>query len=233
MTFPPDDEYGDLLRRALRAEADSVVPSPDGLDVIRRRIDERGTRGLRGFRNLGWWRIGASAAGAVLVAGAVVLLVPDLRDQVAESTGITAAGADRDQEQDTSTVTRPPNALPPLPTVPAQSPAHSEHPSPSVTPHRPGPPQKPSPSPSAANPCATPAPRNGIVEPDPTLPATCPPAQAQQPAAPGTLYTPKPKPRPSASPVPSASPSPSPTPTPSGTNSGAPLSDTVVSTPSS
>jgi len=65
MTFPPDDEYGELLRRALRAEADSVVPSPDGLEIIRGRIDQRG---LRGLRHMLWWRVGAAAAGAVLVA---------------------------------------------------------------------------------------------------------------------------------------------------------------------
>lgn len=88
MTFPPDDEYGELLRRALRAEADSVVPSPDGLEIIRGRIEQRG---LRGLRHLLWRRVGAAAAGAVLVAGAVVMIVPGLRDQVAQSTGISNA----------------------------------------------------------------------------------------------------------------------------------------------
>ncbi|TMR10831.1 hypothetical protein ETD86_37850, partial [Nonomuraea turkmeniaca] len=75
MTHPPD-EHGDFLRRALRAEADAVVPSPDGLEIIRARIERRGVR------NLFWWRAGAAAASAVLVAGAIVMAVPELRTQI-------------------------------------------------------------------------------------------------------------------------------------------------------
>ncbi|MCF6469563.1 hypothetical protein FAF44_14350 [Nonomuraea sp. MG754425] len=75
MTQPPD-EHGDLLRRALRAEADAVVPSPEGLEIIRARISRRGVR------NLFWWRVGAAAASAVLVAGAIVMAVPELRSQI-------------------------------------------------------------------------------------------------------------------------------------------------------
>ncbi|GAA3624094.1 hypothetical protein GCM10022419_132170 [Nonomuraea rosea] len=75
MTQPPD-EYGDLLRRALRAEADAVVPSPEGLQIIRARIERRGVR------NLFWWRAGAAAASAVLVAGTIVMAVPQLRSQI-------------------------------------------------------------------------------------------------------------------------------------------------------
>lgn len=77
MTHPPD-EHGDLLRRALRAEADAVVPSPDGLEIIRARIERRGVR------NLFWWRAGAAAVSAVLVAGAIVMAVPGLRSQIIE-----------------------------------------------------------------------------------------------------------------------------------------------------
>ena len=54
MTESPD-EYGDLLRRVLRAEADSVVPSAEGLQIIRTRVEQRGSRGIF------WWR--AAAAG--------------------------------------------------------------------------------------------------------------------------------------------------------------------------
>jgi hypothetical protein len=49
MTQPPD-EHGEILRRALRAEADAVVPSPEGLEII------RAARCGRGVRNLFWWR---------------------------------------------------------------------------------------------------------------------------------------------------------------------------------
>ncbi|MFI7125343.1 hypothetical protein ACIBQ1_06580 [Nonomuraea sp. NPDC050153] len=72
----PPDEHGDLLRRALRAEADAVVPSPDGLEIIRTRIERRGVR------NLFWWRAGAAAASAVLVAGTIVMAVPSLRSHI-------------------------------------------------------------------------------------------------------------------------------------------------------
>jgi hypothetical protein len=83
MTDSPD-EYGELLRRALSAEADSVVPSPDGLEIIRARIERRG------LRRLTWWRAGASVAGAVLVAASVVMVVPGLREQVVQQ--ITFSG---------------------------------------------------------------------------------------------------------------------------------------------
>ncbi|MEU1728116.1 hypothetical protein [Nonomuraea sp. NPDC005692] len=78
MTQPPD-EYGDVLRRALRAEADAVVPSPEGLQIIRARIERRGVR------NLFWWRAGAAAVSAVLVAGTIVMVVPGLRSQIFET----------------------------------------------------------------------------------------------------------------------------------------------------
>ncbi|MEV0310781.1 hypothetical protein B0I32_102347 [Nonomuraea fuscirosea] len=87
MTQPPD-EYGDLLRRALRAEADAVVPSPEGLEIIRGRIERRGVR------NLFWWRAGAAAASALLVAGTIVMAVPSLRSQIIDQ--IPAAPIDNE-----------------------------------------------------------------------------------------------------------------------------------------
>ncbi|OPG14708.1 hypothetical protein [Microbispora sp. GKU 823] len=158
MTFPPDDEYGELLRRALRAEADSVVPSPEGLEIIRGRIEQRG---LRGLRNMLWWRVGAAAAGAVLVAGAVVMVVPGLRDQVAQSTGIAPAGDEREDERDTSSVSRPPNLAPSRPAVivPVTPSPSRGRPAPSPT-HRVGATTRPSPSPS--DPCVTPTPQPGV-----------------------------------------------------------------------
>ncbi|MFG1859961.1 hypothetical protein [Microbispora bryophytorum] len=179
MTFPPDDEYGELLRRALRAEADSVVPSPEGLEIIRGRIDRRG---LRGLRNMLWWRIGAAAAGAVLVAGTVVMIVPSLRDQVAQSTGISPAGDEREDQTDTSSVTRPPNLPPsrPVVIVPVTPSPSRERPTPSPT-HRVGVTTRPSPSPS--DPCVTPTPQPGVIEPDAVVPPTCSPTSVTQPPA--------------------------------------------------
>ncbi|MEU7693021.1 hypothetical protein OHB01_22160 [Microbispora hainanensis] len=177
MTFPPDDEYGELLRRALRAEADSVVPSPDGLEIIRGRIEQRG---LRGLRHLLWRRVGAAAAGAVLVAGAVVMIVPGLRDQVAQSTGISNAGDEREDNRDTSSVIRPPNPAEPsrpvviVPVTPSPS---RERPSPTPTPKTEAT-TRPSPSPS--DPCVTPTPEAGVIEPDTALPPTCSPTSVTQ-----------------------------------------------------
>ena len=209
MTFPPDDEYGESLRRALRAEADAVVPSPDGLEIIRRRIDQRG---LRGLRNMLWWRVGAAVAGAVLVAGTVVAVVPGLRDQVAQSTGIAPAGDEQEDQRDTSTVTRPPHSAPsqPVVIVPVTPSPARERPTPSPT-HKTGMTTRPAPSPS--DPCATPTTQPGVVEPDVSLPPSCTPAPVTQPPT----VVPSVSPRPSTAPPTTAAPSSAPSPTPSET----------------
>ncbi|MEU6408468.1 hypothetical protein [Microbispora sp. NPDC046933] len=209
MTFPPDDEYGELLRRALRAEADSVVPSPDGLEIIRRRIDQRG---LRGVRNMLWWRVGAAAAGAVLVAGAVVMAVPGLRDQVAQSTGIDTASDEREDRRDTSTVTRPPNLAPsrPVVIVPVTPSPSRARPTPSPT-HSTSTSARPSPSPS--DPCVTPTSQPGVIEPDAALPPTCSPTSVTQPP----VVTPSVSHRPSTAPPTTSAPAVTPSPTPTET----------------
>ncbi|MFC0861269.1 hypothetical protein ACFHYQ_03050 [Sphaerimonospora cavernae] len=236
MTFPPDDEHGELLRRALRAEADSVVPSPEGLEIIRGRIARRG------LRNLFWWRIGASLAGAALVASAAVMLVPDLRTQVVEITGLSQTTSGDDGERDTSSITRPPASPPPavivVPSIGgtrAQPP--SPTPTPTPTPHRTGPSARPSPSKPDPCPSTTPAPDPdgpAVVEPDhgvaPLVASSCPPEPTAQPpvpvptvtTAPGASPSPSPPPQrptprphsPAPTPVPAPTPSPSDTPTP-------------------
>jgi hypothetical protein len=109
MTHPPD-EYGDLLRRALRTEADAVVPSPDGLEIIRARIERRNVRGLF------WWRAGAAAVSAVLVAGAIVMAVPGLRSQIIEVPAQEAGHETSSKVPSNSSTTRshqpPPAATP-------------------------------------------------------------------------------------------------------------------------
>ncbi|TQS30109.1 hypothetical protein [Microbispora sp. KK1-11] len=219
MTFPPDDEYGELLRRALRAEADSVVPSPEGLEIIRGRIDQRG---LRGLRNMLWWRIGAAAAGAVLVAGTVVMVVPGLRDQVAQTTGISNAGDEREDQTDTSSVTRPPNLAPsrPVVIVPVTPSPSRGRPAPSPT-HKVGATTRPSPSPS--DPCVTPTPQPGVVEPDAALPPTCSPTSVTQPPA----VTPSASRRPSTAPPATSAPAVTPTTTaPTETATPSPTAET-------
>ncbi|TDC00275.1 hypothetical protein E1267_35075, partial [Nonomuraea longispora] len=112
MTQPPD-EYGDALRRALRAEADAVVPSPEGLEIIRARIERRGVR------NLFWWRAGAAAASALLVAGTIVMTVPGLRSQITEESPVQPAGVESSEVPSNSSTTR--SHEPPSPKKPDPS----------------------------------------------------------------------------------------------------------------
>ncbi|MBG0815994.1 hypothetical protein [Planomonospora sp. ID82291] len=191
MTDSPD-EYGELLRRALSAEADSVVPSPDGLEIIRARVERRG------LRRLTWWRAGASAAGAVLVAASVVMVVPGLREQVAQ---ITFSG---DVKPVVPTHTDLSGTSRPLPSKNGQVPPavtrSGAPPSPAPQENRrttPSPPPQPSPD---LTPEATPAPT-----------PTCPTASAEAaPAdAPATCErTATPTPTPSESATPSVNPCP-------------------------
>jgi hypothetical protein len=187
MSFTSDEEYGQLLRRAMRAEADSVVPSPDGLEIIRARIEQRGLRGLF------WWRVSASLAGAVLVAGTVVMLVPDLRTQVVQSTGTTQTTAESTRLPDTSSIKRPPAAAPPQGTVSSSPPRVRDTPTPAS--------KAPSPSPSPSSrpdPCvSSDADRTEAAEPEPSPADSCP---ADEPSSS------KPAETPSASPTPSPSP---------------------------
>ncbi|GGS47720.1 hypothetical protein GCM10010156_03100 [Planobispora rosea] len=143
MTDAPD-EYGELLRRVLSAEADSVVPSPDGLEIIRARIERRGLRGLL------WWRAGASVLGAILVAAAIVMIVPGLREQVQEF----AQPAGRSGPVET--------------TAPPQS-GSTSRPAPNTNPAVP-PPVEPSASPSADSTAVTPAPPSSSPQPTPATP---------------------------------------------------------------
>ena len=51
----PEAEYGERLRRALHAAADSVVPSGDGLERIRSRIAHKPARDSFGLGLLLDW----------------------------------------------------------------------------------------------------------------------------------------------------------------------------------
>ncbi|WP_067479841.1 hypothetical protein [Actinomadura hibisca] len=68
MTTDPHDEYGEILRRALSAEAETVDPSADGLERIRARIDERRRR------RFGWEWFTANWGRPVLAVGAAVAI---------------------------------------------------------------------------------------------------------------------------------------------------------------
>ncbi|MFC4059455.1 hypothetical protein ACFOWE_14200 [Planomonospora corallina] len=216
MTDSPD-EYGELLRRVLSAEADSVVPSPDGLEIIRGRIERRG------LRRLAWWRAGASLAGAALVAGAVVLVVPGLREQVAEVTqagdvkpATTAptdlSGTSRPlptRDQVPSAGTRPTTQ----PSVPAQTRQAAPNPPPQPS-SKPTPTPTPTPTCPTADPEATPEPEEPREEceeietptptpAEPSLPAEspCPGAGCQEAENPQTPQPPLPSEEPAPTPI--------------------------------
>lgn len=96
MTIDPHDEHGALLRRALHAEVDSIVPSGDGLERIRARVEKR--RGRRAFLATWWLKPVLAAFGAIAVAGSASVAAP-LLQQVGDTalghrpTGPQASGA--------------------------------------------------------------------------------------------------------------------------------------------
>ncbi|GAA2854520.1 hypothetical protein GCM10010517_12550 [Streptosporangium fragile] len=167
MTDSPD-EYGELLRRALNAEANSVVPSPDGLEIIRARIERRG------FRNLMWWRIGASVAGAALVAATVVMVVPQFREQVIPEVSTGEVNYTESTPPDLSATSRPP-----APSVTAPLPAVTR---PQGTPT---PTARPTPT-RSASPSTRPTTARPTPEPTPT-PTPCPTTVQGEPVEPGGL----------------------------------------------
>ncbi|MBC6461948.1 hypothetical protein [Actinomadura sp. HBU206391] len=73
----PHDEYGEILRRALHAEAETVVPAADGLDRIRARISERPASRFSWASAWSWftatWARPAMAGAASLAMAAVVV----------------------------------------------------------------------------------------------------------------------------------------------------------------
>lgn len=83
MTQPFDDEYGERLRRALHAEAEAVTPSPDGLERIRSKINQRRERrlGLIAYSST-WLRPLAAVAAALAVCLVAVSVTPGLANFV-------------------------------------------------------------------------------------------------------------------------------------------------------
>ncbi|WP_165964285.1 hypothetical protein [Actinomadura sp. KC216] len=99
MTTDPDDEHGEILRRALHAEAETVNPAGDGLVRIRARIaDGPGRRfGLGRFGlaryglgfdrfTINWARPVLAVAAAVVIAGLGVT-APQTIDLIQQSVG--------------------------------------------------------------------------------------------------------------------------------------------------
>ncbi|MBB5080253.1 hypothetical protein [Nonomuraea endophytica] len=186
MTQPPD-EYGDILRRVLRAEADAVVPSPEGLEIIRGRIERRGVRSVL------WWRIGAATVSAVLVAGTVVMVVPSLRERVITPTEVEHV-RETDAPPDNSSTNRP---------LEKPSPSRSE---PAILPADPTPtPTSPGQATESAKSTAKPSPSSSVT---PT-PTPCPSTQEEEAApredCPTASASPTPTTGPTDTPIPSGS----------------------------
>ncbi|MEV4253736.1 hypothetical protein AB0J52_11275 [Spirillospora sp. NPDC049652] len=74
MTTGPHDEHGELLRRALHAEAERVIPAPDGLERIRARAAERERERRRFPSRFGWEWFTANWTRPVLAVGAAVAI---------------------------------------------------------------------------------------------------------------------------------------------------------------
>jgi hypothetical protein len=89
-TDPTNPEFEEQLRQILKAEADSVAPSGEALQLIRDRTDRH--RGSAWF-GLPWLRPALAVAGAALIAASVLMSTPQVRDQVLE---IVPAGANRE-----------------------------------------------------------------------------------------------------------------------------------------
>ncbi len=93
MSSPNDQndlEFEEQLRRMLQAEADTVSPSAEGLNLIRERTERHRRSSWFG---LPWLRPVAAVAAAVLIVASVIISSPQVRDQVLE---MVPAGADRE-----------------------------------------------------------------------------------------------------------------------------------------
>lgn len=83
MTQPFDDEYGDRLRRALHAEAETVTPSAEGLERIRTKINRRQERHIGGLPySSPWLRPLAAVTAALAVCFAAASVTPALANFV-------------------------------------------------------------------------------------------------------------------------------------------------------
>ncbi|MGP4027753.1 hypothetical protein [Actinomadura sp. 3N407] len=150
MTTDPHDEHGEILRRALNAEADSVNPAGDGLERIRARIaDGSGRRfGLGRFGparfgfgfdrfTVGWARPVLAVAAAVAVAGLGVTAPQtiDLIQQSVGSNGPSGEGKNTTAGDHTGAQGNPEFPGPPAPGGTASgAPSTSQTPTPSTSP---------------------------------------------------------------------------------------------------
>ncbi|MBV2363058.1 hypothetical protein ACFPZ0_13280 [Streptomonospora nanhaiensis] len=188
MTERPDDAFEDRLRAILRAEADSVAPSPEALTAIRART-QRNSRFWALFTP-SWLRPSLAVGAAALIAGSVLLGTPQVRDQILPQSltspaGEGGGGAERpggdpgdDDLVESEPTDRPSAGDPPSegsePSTDALAPEASADP---ATPY--GPAQACPPDGSSTAPPVTPS--GSPEEPDSAAPA---PAECDEPADP-------------------------------------------------
>lgn len=131
MTTDPHDEHGEILRRAMHAEADSVNPAGDGLERIRARIaDGQGRRfGLGRFAparfgfdrfTVNWARPVLAVAAAVVVAGLGVT-APQTIDLIQQSVGSNSPSHDGKNNTDGDRTGAGPGPEFPVPASPGGS----------------------------------------------------------------------------------------------------------------
>ncbi|CAM4104818.1 hypothetical protein GCM10009799_18060 [Nocardiopsis rhodophaea] len=100
MTDPYDEAIDERLRAILRAEADSVTPSPEGLEKIRARTEQRRVWWTFG---LPWIRPVLAVGAAALIAGSVLIGTPQVREQLLPSSLTSpTAPSDTTSERDSS-----------------------------------------------------------------------------------------------------------------------------------
>jgi hypothetical protein len=117
----PFDEYGERLRRVLHTKADAVAPSPEGLERIRTKINERRDRRLGLWYAVPWLRPLAAVGAAVFICLVAVSATPALKNFVQTghfspddrgNSGQTVAG---DGQSDIQTM--PGESAPPGPSI--------------------------------------------------------------------------------------------------------------------
>ncbi|MDA2815228.1 hypothetical protein O4J56_31590 [Nocardiopsis sp. RSe5-2] len=88
MSEPFDEGTEERLRAILRAEADSVEPSPEALSAIRERTQNRRSPFWTG---LPWLRPVLAVGAAAAIAGSVLMGTPQLREQIFFASNDTGA----------------------------------------------------------------------------------------------------------------------------------------------
>ncbi|CNE17371.1 Uncharacterised protein [Mycobacterium tuberculosis] len=215
MTTDPHDEHGEILRRALHAEADTVNPAGDGLERIRARIADGQSRrfglgrylgparfGLDRF-TVGWARPVLAVAAAVLIA-ALGVTAPQTMSLIQQTVGNNGPSDAGQNNTDGDRANAQGNPEFPDPSSPGASTSGS-----------------PSPS-SSASPSSTPG-----------LSSCSIPQPGAASASPGTTATPTPAATPCPSQTPTPAPSSPPPATPSDPPTSAKPSDTPTQTPTS